>query len=71
MPKVEEVVYLERELIKKGMKSVQMRWKKKSKLSCVESLNEKWNWGSDYLTSQTAQSLEALASLKSPPNPPY
>lgn len=35
------------------------------KLSCIETLNEKWSWGSGYLTSQTAQSLEALASVKS------
>lgn len=30
------------------------------------TLNEKWSLGSGYLTSQTAQSLEALASVKSP-----
>lgn len=39
---------------------------KKKTLSCIETLNEKWSWGSEYLTSQTAQSLEALASVKSP-----
>lgn len=31
----------------------------------LETLNGKWSRGSGYLTSQTAQSLEALASVKS------
>lgn len=38
----------------------------KKNFSCTETLNEKWSRSCGYLTSQTARSLEALASVRSP-----
>lgn len=38
---------------------------KKKNFHVWKLLNGNWSWGSGYLTSQTAQSLEALASVRS------
>lgn len=68
--KVVQVFYLNHNLILKVTQwnevYTDLSCKEKKKLSCIETLNEKWSWDSGYLTSQTAQSLEALASVKSP-----
>ena len=78
-PKLLQVFYLEHKLIIKKLtqwdevymeselrKKRDTKKKKKKNFSCTETLNEKWSRSCGYLTSQTAWSLEALASVRSP-----